>query len=810
MPEPKVVDPIQDILDDLDSHYDFTVVRDEAGKRVVRRLRGNFQEFGPYTPGTFNSDNAVTNCVRQFWWDQRKVLFDPSEGDPSATIQLFVVSAASGQLAIVKGQQVEVLPDIPPTTIEVTGAVLTARIAARPCNMWQLDGFDNSLVAGAPLHPGFLPVDTDAAAAAAKAVFGRADIEASSSKTIKRFFSDSVEAKFCRRIAFPAQRRLVGKWKRGAIVYWPVERDAKQPYYVEPDGSYAEELPGNTGPYHGAPTNLYVQSLIGPAGQQQARDGQRRPRQQRYELVDDTFCADNGPVIRTGRFSRNTIAAVEPFRGNGWHNDAACPSRSNPGVATDAHAFAHEVVGALLDMRNRNGVTGSILPDPLRVAVQAFPAAQPGEWRKSSSTVVIANADDSLPRSWIKRWSYCSDKTVVAHEIAHALAYECCTFDYSLESGALDEALADLFAVLINNTRAIFDLPWIREDTRYVDAAPALRDASWAAFRPNRLSPNDLVERGDYPNHYADYYKLSSSIARAVRLVKPKNDHGYIHWNCAIVTRALAMLAQQANTLLEHPETGQKAVAIGPNYVGNLVFCALQLILKDRLLTNSDTAETPFAQFRSALLNVATSTQFDGVDGAGTDRRLFAAQLVNVFNAAGIGPVLSVRGRPAGVPQRYMPEIRLNPAHWVMKLEQGGTAEYWNPGDAGPISIVRADVILTTQIANLGVSSDRAVPNLTALLEIERDLTSRPTKFKAFDAQVDGERLASGEVMAQSLTIPADDLPEFNNPFVFVMATDQWNALRGSATARVAIAAAWEGRSFELPLNATLLQLQIA
>jgi hypothetical protein len=157
-----------------------------------------------------------------------------------------------------------------------------------------------------------------------------------------------------------------------------------------------------------------------------------------------------------------------------------------------------------------------------------------------------------------------------------------------------------------------------------------------------------------------------------------------------------------------------------------------------------------------------------------------------------------------------MPQIQLNPANWVMKLEQGGAPKYWNPGDANPIAVNRADVTLTAQITNLGVSSDRAIPGLTALLETERNLLSRPTKFMAFEAQVDGARLASGRVVAKSLTIAGADLPAFSNPFVLVMATDQWNAVRGSATARAAIASAWGDGTFELPLNTALLQLQIA
>ena len=158
-----------------------------------------------------------------------------------------------------------------------------------------------------------------------------------------------------------------------------------------------------------------------------------------------------------------------------------------------------------------------------------------------------------------------------------------------------------------------------------------------------------------------------------------------------------------------------------------------------------------------------------------------------------------------------MPTIRLDPPDWVMKFEQEGqAAELWNPGDADPINISRAhDIAVTAQIANLGVSSDRAIPKLTVLLETAR-AAGHPTNFTAVDADVNSERLASGAVRAQSITIKCTDLPTFADPWLLVMATDQWNALRGSATARAAIVGSLEGTTFALPLNAALLRLSLA
>jgi hypothetical protein len=794
-------DPVGDALEQLKEQYgDLSYVRDDADRRVVRRLRGNFQsfvfEFG------FDADTVVGSIGN--FWTSWSVLFDPGQ----AIIGSFAVTSMSAQLVVVTGQQVE---EVDGELIEVSGAVLTVRVAARSSNSWQVDGFDSTLIVGTPIEPTLIPLSDEAAAReAATAVFGQPAVKHLRMKRIRRVFP-IFGAQYCRQIFFPAQPPLGGHWSRGAVVYWPLNPTApKEPFHVEPDGSYADASRGNTGPYHGEDTILWARRV--QRGRQDEPPEQPAERRKGrvlpvYQLVNDSFVNNEGPMINTGHLPRDPFAPVVPLEGTRWRHDEDVLSRVNPGVVTDAHAFTHDVVAYFLQLRDRNDIVGTILPDPLNVAVQVYPAAQPGEWRKSNSTVVIANADDSLPRSWMKRWTYCSDKSVVAHEITHALTYECCTFDYCLESGALDEALADLFAVLITRSPTIFDAPWIREDTRYVDAVDALRDASWPAtpYKADYLTPNARVERGKYPNHYADFARLAAKTNDAVRRLKPKNDHGYIHWNCTIVTRALAALAQPLEAAAaQHPETGMKVVGIGADYVADLVFCAMRDVLNPRVVSNSDTLETPFSQLRSALLNTATSTKFDKREGEAVDRRLFAARLINTFNAVGIGPILSVRGRPEDVPSKYMPNIRLNPPEWVMKFEQGGNVQYWNPGDAGPIDLGRAqDFTVTVQIANLGISSDRAIPQLSVLVETARE---ESRTFAPFDLPAqNNERLGCGEVMSQSVTIPKDDFPDLPDPYIMVVVTDQWNSLRSNATARAAIM----DNTFDLPLNAALLRLRL-
>lgn len=803
-----MTDPVLQALDDLADAFpdsELSYVRRDTGTRVVQTLRGNFQKFGPFPPGSFDHGSVVP-YIAHFWTDRRH-LFDPSPSGTAAKVPEFKLTGRSANQAIIAGQQVAVVGG---EAIGLSGAVLTARIAARPAAAgspvtWQLDGFDNSLVAAPTFEPTIVPPDPDATIKlASRAAFGRPDVLASRSEVTTRSFPDSKSQHACLMIAFPAQPRLVGKWKRGAIVYWSLEEKGGKLLHVEPDGSYAQVLADNTGPYHPGATSLYVLPADAP---------------HQYQLVDDSFQSRQGPNIRTGRFTRGSATSLPeflPLVGTGWRHEAAAASRLNPGVATDAHAFARDIVGALLDMRDRNGIIGPILHDPVTVAIQVYPAAQPGEWRKSAFAVVIANADDSLPRSWLKRWAYCSDNTVVAHEIAHGLIYESLKIEYRLESGALDEALADLIAVLVTGTIAIFDRPWVRPDTRYVHAAAALRVASWSgALSRARVSPNDRVERGEYPNHYVDFARLAPTNDKAVKLAKPRNDHGYMHWNCAIVTRALAMLAQPVATPLSHPETGLTATAIGATAVGDLTFSALRLVLMDKSIGNNDPEGTPFARLREALLSTATSSQFDRVldDGSdyGIDCRLYAAQIINVCNAAGIGPILSVRGRPDGVPDRYMPPIGLDPPAWVIKFAQEGCeSRTWKPGQLEPIDLVRGkEVVVTVRIANLGMSADRAIPLLSVLLEGERNATAQPSTLKSVDADFDSQRLSPGGVVDQSVTLASADLPDFADPWILVTATDAWNALRSRALARAAIRAATSRRNFDLPLNAALIRLRL-
>ena len=190
----------------------------------------------------------------------------------------------SAQLAIVTGQQVEIVSGEP---IEVSGAVLTARIAARSEDMWQVDGFDNSLIPGVMIQPAAVPPDTDeeatrAARAAAKSVFGQPEVKHSRTRRSGASSAD-VGASTAGKSYFSAQKLLIGQWKRGAVVYWPLDpEEASRSFHVEPDGSYAYALPGNTGPYHRNGTVLWVR-CVEPERQEEPPERERTPH--RYELV---------------------------------------------------------------------------------------------------------------------------------------------------------------------------------------------------------------------------------------------------------------------------------------------------------------------------------------------------------------------------------------------------------------------------------------------------------------------------------------------------------------------------------------------
>jgi bacillolysin len=163
---------------------------------------------------------------------------------------------------------------------------------------------------------------------------------------------------------------------------------------------------------------------------------------------------------------------------------------------------------------------------------------------------------------------------VTAHEVTHAVTERTAGLDYEGESGALNEALSDMFASnLDGNWQIGEDLPGgaIR------DMADPDRDAT---------NPDDCPDDGGFcqPAHVDDYYVTD-------------NDHGGVHTNSGIPNHAYYLMVQN----------------IGRDASEQIVYAAMTQHLHH---------DSGFEDFRTACLQAARdrygedSPQYRGVDEA--------------------------------------------------------------------------------------------------------------------------------------------------------------------------------------------------
>jgi bacillolysin len=163
---------------------------------------------------------------------------------------------------------------------------------------------------------------------------------------------------------------------------------------------------------------------------------------------------------------------------------------------------------------------------------------------------------------------------VTAHEVTHAVTERTAGLDYEGESGALNEALSDMFASnLDGNWQIGEDLP----DGAIRDMADPDRDAT---------NPDDCPDEGGFcqPAHVDDYYVTD-------------NDHGGVHTNSGIPNHAYYLMVQN----------------IGRDASEQIVYAAMTQHLHH---------DSGFEDFRAACLQAARdrygedSPQYRGVDEA--------------------------------------------------------------------------------------------------------------------------------------------------------------------------------------------------
>jgi bacillolysin len=209
---------------------------------------------------------------------------------------------------------------------------------------------------------------------------------------------------------------------------------------------------------------------------------------------------------------------------------------------------------------------------------------------------------------------------IVGHELTHGVNYGFNVVQtYSGETGAINEALADLFGALIAlGYPADCPQPWDNgEQATITGRGRDLADPSRDDFDvvqyddTSDMTKLNSAMNGYFPDHYSIKYNGSS------------DNHG-VHINSTIISHAVYLMAYGGT----HRLSLVPVTAIGVAVVEEMLF---YVISTPGLLTNS----SDFADFRLAFIAACQTLYPENLD--------YLATVKTAFHAVGIGPDLYVR-----------------------------------------------------------------------------------------------------------------------------------------------------------------------
>jgi Zn-dependent metalloprotease len=177
---------------------------------------------------------------------------------------------------------------------------------------------------------------------------------------------------------------------------------------------------------------------------------------------------------------------------------------------------------------------------------------------------------------------------VAAHEMTHGITERTANLTYSNESGALNEAISDIFGAMVERskkgeTSATTNMWRIGEEI-FTPNTPG--DALRYMDNP-RLAANGGYSVDDDPDHYSERYTGTA-------------DNGGVHINSGIVNHMFYLLAKGGTH-----RKGGSVTGIGPDKAAAIVY---------RALTAYMTASTNFAGARTAMENATTALGYTSAD----------------------------------------------------------------------------------------------------------------------------------------------------------------------------------------------------
>lgn len=287
-----------------------------------------------------------------------------------------------------------------------------------------------------------------------------------------------------------------------------------------------------------------------------------------YDLIEHATGTGKGVLGDTKTFTVGTSGSryvmTDTTRGGGIQTYTAANRTSLPGTtvsststtfndpaSVDAHAYAARVYDFFKSNFGRNSIDGRGMA--IRSTTHYSTNYNNAFW--NGSQMVYGDGDGTTFTA------FSGDLDVIGHELTHGVTENTANLEYYGQSGALNEAISDMFGNTIESKN------WMIGDAIYTPRVSG-----------DALRYMDNPERGDQPSRMDDFVNTSA-------------DNGGVHTNSGIPNKSFYLLAQGGTF------DGVSVTGIGRSQAIQIVYRALNYYL---------TSTSDFSDYRSAMIQAST------------------------------------------------------------------------------------------------------------------------------------------------------------------------------------------------------------
>ncbi|MFS1511268.1 M4 family metallopeptidase [Chengkuizengella sp. SCS-71B] len=240
-----------------------------------------------------------------------------------------------------------------------------------------------------------------------------------------------------------------------------------------------------------------------------------------------------------------------------WSDSDNVFNSSYDRAAVDAHYYAGLVYDYYLEKFNRDSFDNQ--GAPIRSTVHFGQGYNNAGWLGEPLNQMMYGDGDGV--NWLP---FSGSYDVIAHEITHAVTDRTANLLYQNQSGAINEAMSDIFGVLAENWAGLGP-DWLMGEDIYTPNIPG--DALRSLADPTLF--------GD-PDHMNDFVQLPNTR---------EGDWGGVHINSGIINKTAYLLSEGGN------HGGVSVNGVGQDKMGDIFY---------RSLTQHLTESSTFSQLRSA------------------------------------------------------------------------------------------------------------------------------------------------------------------------------------------------------------------